>query len=45
MSANDYMETATSFSASLLQGLGGDTEKAAKLADKAIIAIIQFGSI
>ena len=25
MSANDYMETATSFSASLLQGLGGDT--------------------
>ena len=37
MSANDYMETATSFSASLLQGLGGDTEKAAKLADKAII--------
>ena len=29
MSANDYMATATSFSASLLQSLGGDTEKAA----------------
>ena len=37
MSANDYMTTVTSFSASLLQGLGGDTKKAAKLADKAII--------
>ena len=37
MSANDYMETVTSFSASLLQGLGGDTEKAADKADKAII--------
>lgn len=37
MSANDYMELATSFSASLIQGLGGDTKKAAKLADKAII--------
>lgn len=37
MSANDYMETVTSFSASLIQGLGGDTKKAAKLADKAII--------
>ena len=36
MSANDYMETVTSFSASLLQGLGGDTEKAAKYADTAI---------
>ncbi len=36
MSANQYMETATSFSASLLQGLKGDTEKAAKYADKAI---------
>lgn len=36
MSANQYMETATSFSASLLQGLQGDTEKAAKYADKAI---------
>ena len=37
MSANDYMSTVTSFSASLLQSLGGDTEKAAKSADMAII--------
>lgn len=36
LSANEYMETVTSFSASLLQGLGGDTEKTAKYADKAI---------
>ena len=36
MSANDYMETVTSFSASLLQSLGGDTEKAAGVADQAI---------
>ena len=36
LSANEYMETVTSFSASLLQGLGGDTEKAAALADLAI---------
>lgn len=36
MSANEYMELATSFSASLLQSLGGDTEKAAKYADLAI---------
>nr|DAQ98992.1 MAG TPA: tail tape measure protein [Caudoviricetes sp.] len=36
LSANDYMETVTSFSASLLQSLGGDTEKAAQQADKAI---------
>lgn len=36
ISANQYMEQATSFSASLLQGLGGDTEKAAQLADLAI---------
>jgi hypothetical protein len=36
MSANEYMETVTSFSASLLQGLGGDTEKAAQVADMAI---------
>lgn len=36
LSANDYMETVTSFSASLLQGLGGDTEAAAKMADLAI---------
>lgn len=37
MSANDYMSTVTSFSASLLQSLGGDTEAAAKSADMAII--------
>ena len=36
LSANAYMETVTSFSASLLQSLGGDTEKAAKYADMAI---------
>lgn len=36
MSANQYMETVTSFSARLLQGLGGDTEKAAKIADMAV---------
>lgn len=36
MSANDYMQTVTSFSSSLLQGLGGDTETAAKVADMAI---------
>lgn len=39
MSANKYMETATSFSASLLNGLGGDTEKAAQYANKAIVAM------
>lgn len=37
LSANAYMETVTSFSASLLQSLGGDTEKAASYADRAII--------
>lgn len=36
MSANEYMETVTSFSASLLQGLGGDTSKAADVADIAL---------
>lgn len=36
MSANQYMETVTSFSASLLQSVGGNTEKAAKVADTAI---------
>ena len=36
MSANEYMETVTSFSASLLQSLGGDTAKAAEVADIAI---------
>lgn len=37
MSANQYMETATSFSASLLQGLKGDTAAAAQYADRAIV--------
>ena len=36
LSANNYMETATSFAASLIQGLGGDTAKAVKLTDLAI---------
>lgn len=36
MSANQYMETVTSFSASLLQSLGGDTERAADTADMAL---------
>lgn len=37
LSANDYMETITGFSASLLQSLGGDTEASAQLANQAII--------
>ena len=37
LSANEYMETVTSFSASLLQSLGGDTQQAAEMADMAII--------
>lgn len=37
LSANAYMETVTSFSASLLQSLGGDTKKAADYADQAVI--------
>ena len=36
LSANEYMNTVTSFSASLLQSLGGDTKAAAKYADMAI---------
>lgn len=36
LSANAYMETITSFSASLLQGLGGDTAEAARLGDMAV---------
>ena len=36
LSANAYMETVTSFSASLLQSMGNDTEAAAKKADQAI---------
>ena len=37
LSANDYMDTVTSFSASLLQSLGGDTAKASEMANMAII--------
>ena len=37
VSANGYMEQVTSFSATLLQGLGGDTAAAAGYADKAIV--------
>lgn len=37
LSANQYMEQSTSFAASLLQSLGGDTQAAAKYADMAII--------
>ena len=36
MSANEYMETVTNFSASLISSLGGDTEKAAALSDQAL---------
>ena len=36
MSANEYMATVTGFSAALLQGLGGDTKKAAEIADLAV---------
>nr|DAY60619.1 MAG TPA: tail tape measure protein [Caudoviricetes sp.] len=36
LSANEYMETVTSFSASLLQSLNGDTAKSAQVADMAI---------
>ena len=36
LSANQYMETVTSFSASLLQGLKGNTEEAADLANMAV---------
>lgn len=36
MSANEYMKTITGFSASLLQGLGGDTKKAAEIGNKAV---------
>ena len=37
LSANDYMETVTSFSASLIASCGGDTAKAADLAHVAIV--------
>ena len=37
ISATDYMEQITSFSASLLQSVGNDTEQAAKIADMAMV--------
>ena len=37
MSANDYMSTVTSFSASLIQSLGGDTKKAASIGNQAVV--------
>lgn len=39
MSANDYMENATAFSASLISSLGGDTEKAAEYANRAMVSM------
>lgn len=36
MSANQYMDTVTSFSASLISGLNGDTQEAARISDIAI---------
>lgn len=48
MSANDYMSQATSFSAALINSLGGDTQKAARMTDVAMRAmsdnINTFGS-
>ena len=37
MNANDYMETVTGFSSSLLQSLSGDTTKASNVANTAIV--------
>lgn len=37
MSANEYMQNAMSFSASLIQSTGGDTAKAAELANMALV--------
>lgn len=37
LSANEYMETVTGFSASLLQGLKGDTVKTAQYANTAVV--------
>ena len=37
LSANEYMNTITGFSASLLQSLGGDTAKAAEVGNQAVI--------
>ena len=36
LSANDYMETVTSFAASMVGSLGGDVQQAAKLSDQAV---------
>lgn len=36
ISANDYLDTVTSFSSSLLKSLNGDTQEAARMADMAI---------
>lgn len=36
VSANEYMQTVTSFSAALINSLGGDTEEAARIADIAM---------
>ena len=48
ISANQYMEQVTSFSASLLQSTAGDTQKAGKIADMALIDMAdnanKFGS-
>jgi len=37
INASNYLELATNFSAALINGLGGDTEKAAEYVDKAIV--------
>lgn len=39
LSANEYMATVTSFSASLLNSLGGDTDKAAEYANRAVVSM------
>lgn len=39
LSANDYMEITTSFAASMLSSVGGDTAKAAELSNNALIAM------
>lgn len=39
MSANEYMQNVTSFSASLLSAVGGDTERAADIANAAMVSI------
>ena len=36
MSANEYMENVTSFSAAMISSLGGNTKKAARLSNQAI---------